>query len=97
MTDMAMAEIGEGCPLLSDIVLSHCHGVTDVGLAHLVKSCSMLETCHMAYCPGITEAGVATVVSACVNMKKIVVEKFKVSERTKRRAGSIISYLCINL
>lgn len=95
--DMAMAELGEHCPLLKEIVLSHCRQITDVGLAHLVKSCTMLESCHMVYCSGITSAGVATVVSSCPNIKKVLVEKWKVSQRTKRRAGSVISYLCVDL
>jgi F-box/leucine-rich repeat protein 2/20 len=96
---MALAELGENCALLKEIVLSHCRQITDVGLAHLVKSCtmSMLESCHMVYCSSITSAGVATVVSSCPNIKKIVVEKTKVSARTKRRAGSVISYLCVDL
>lgn len=94
---MAMAELGEGCPLLKDIVLSHCRQITNAGLSHLVRSCPMLESCHMVYCPAITSSGVATVVSGCPNMKKILVEKSKVSERTQRRAGSIISYLCVDL
>ncbi|KAL2341210.1 hypothetical protein Fmac_009150 [Flemingia macrophylla] len=95
--DMVMAELGEHCPLLKEIVLSHCRQITDVGLAHLVKSCTMLESCHMVYCSGITSSGVATVVSSCPNIKKVLVEKWKVSQRTKRRAGSIISYLCVDL
>ena len=95
--DTAMVELGEGCPLLRDIVLSHCRRITDVGLSHLVNKCTLLETCHMVYCPGITAAGVATVITSCSNMKKVLVEKWKVSPRTKRRAGSIISYLCVDL
>jgi F-box/leucine-rich repeat protein 2/20 len=94
---MALAELGENCALLKEIVLSHCRQITDVGLAHLVKSSTMLESCHMVYCSNITSAGVATVVSSCPNIKKIVVEKSKVSARTKRRAGSVISYLCVDL
>ncbi|CAL5395597.1 unnamed protein product [Camellia sinensis] len=93
--DMAMTELGEGCHLLKDIVLSHCRQITDVGLARLVSKCTLLESCHMVYCPGITSAGVATVISSCVGIKKVLVEKWKVSQRTKRRAGSIISYLCV--
>ncbi|XP_027921804.1 F-box/LRR-repeat protein 4-like isoform X3 [Vigna unguiculata] len=95
--DMAMAELGENCTLLKEIVLSHCRQITDVGLTHLVKSCTMLESCQMVYCSGITSAGVATVVSSCPNIKKVLVEKWKVSQRTKRRAGSIIAYLCVDL
>jgi F-box/leucine-rich repeat protein 2/20 len=95
---MAMTELGEGCPLLKEILLSHCHHITDVGITHLVKNCTLLESCHVDYCPGITAAGVATVVSSCPNIKKVLVEKGKeVSQRTKRRAGSVISYLCIDL
>jgi F-box/leucine-rich repeat protein 2/20 len=94
---MALAELGENCALLKEIVLSHCRQITDVRLAHLVKSSTMLESCHMVYCSNITSAGVATVVSSCPNIKKIVVEKSKVSARTKRRAGSVISYLCVDL
>lgn len=94
---MAMAELGENCSLLKEIVLSHCRQISDVGLAHLVKSCTMLESCHMVYCSSITSAGVATVVSSCPNIKKVLVEKWKVSNRTKRRAGSVISYLCVDL
>ncbi|KAM0046443.1 putative leucine-rich repeat domain superfamily [Helianthus debilis subsp. tardiflorus] len=44
LRDMALAEVGEGCPLLQDIVLSHCREITDVGLAHLVKRCKWLES-----------------------------------------------------
>ncbi|KAG2407154.1 F-box/LRR-repeat protein [Vigna angularis] len=95
--DMAMAALGENCTLLKEIVLSHCRQITDVGLTHLVKSCTMLESCQMVYCSGITSAGVATVVSSCPNIKKVLVEKWKVSQRTKRRAGSIIAYLCVDL
>ncbi|CAL5183836.1 unnamed protein product [Lathyrus oleraceus] len=95
--DMAMAELGENCPLLKEIVISHCRQITDVGLAHLVKSCTLLESCHMVYCSSITSAGVATVVSSCPNIKKVLVEKWKVSQRTERRAGSVISYLCVDL
>lgn len=97
MSDMAMGELGDGCPQLKEIILSHCHKITNVGLSYLVRKCSLLENCHMVYCPGITSEGVATVVSCCANIKKILVEKGKVSERTKRRAGSIISYLCVDL
>ncbi|CAJ1941182.1 unnamed protein product [Sphenostylis stenocarpa] len=95
--DMALAELGEHCSLLKEIVVSHCRQITDVGLTHLVKSCSMLESCQMVYCSGITSAGVATVVSSCPNIKKVLVEKWKVSQRTKRRAGSVIAYLCVDL
>ncbi|CAN0856176.1 F-box/LRR-repeat protein 4, partial [Linum grandiflorum] len=95
--DMALAEVGEGCPALKEIVISHCRQITDVGLSHLARNCSMLESCHAVYCPGVTAAGVATVVSGCRNIKKVLVEKWKVSERTKRRAASVISYLCIDL
>ncbi|URD76169.1 LRR [Musa troglodytarum] len=95
--DMALAELGHGCPLLKDIVLSHCRQITDVGLAHLVTGCSRLETCHMVYCPLVTGAGVATVVSSCANIKKVLVEKWKVSQRTLRRACSILSFLCVEL
>ena len=95
--DMAMSELGEGCPNLRDIVLSHCRQITDVGISHLVKNCTLLESCHLVYCPAITSSGVATVVSSCPNIKKLLVEKWKVSQRTKRRAGSVISYLCVDL
>ena len=94
---MALAELGEGCPLLKDIVLSHCRQITDIGLSHLVKRCQMLESCHMVYCPSVTAAGVATVVSSCPNIKKVLIEKWKVSPRTKRIAGSVLSYLCVDL
>jgi len=95
--DISLAELGEGCPLLKDIVLSHCRQITNTGLSHLVKGCTQLETCHMVYCPSITSAGVATVVSSCANIKKVLIEKWKVSERTRRRASSILSYLCVEL
>ena len=92
LRDMALAELGEGCPLLKDIVLSHCCQITDFGLSHLVKNCQMLESCHMVYCPSITAAGVATVISSCPHIKKVLVEKWKVSPRTERRSGSVLSY-----
>lgn len=94
---MSLAELGEGCPLLKDIVLSHCKQITDIGLSHLVKGCMLLETCHMVYCPSITSAGVATVISSCSSIKKVLIEKWKVSQRTRRRAPSVLSYLCVEL
>ncbi|KAK6117303.1 hypothetical protein DH2020_048948 [Rehmannia glutinosa] len=95
--DGALMELGEGCPSLKDVVISHCRQITDIGLNHLVRRCTLMESCHMVYCPGITEAGVATMVTTCTRIKKILVEKWKVSARTKRRAGSIINYLCVDL
>lgn len=92
-----MAEVGEGCPFLKYVILSHCGQITDAGVSHLVRSCPFIEACHMAYCHGITSAGVATIISGCPNIKKLQVEKSKVSQRTRRRAGSIISYLCVEL
>lgn len=92
-----MAELGDGCPMLKDIVLSHCRQITDVGLSYLVNKCTLLETCHMVYCPGISGSGVATVIASCAKIKKVLVEKGKVTPRTRRRAGSTISYLCIDL
>ncbi|KAL4205413.1 hypothetical protein AMTRI_Chr01g137170 [Amborella trichopoda] len=95
--DMALAELGEGCPLLKDIVLSHCRKISDIGLGHLVKRCTRLESCHMVYCPSVTAAGVATVVSSCLSIKKVVVEKWKVSQRTRRRAASVLADVCLEL
>lgn len=92
-----MMELSEGCPLLKDVVISHCRQITDMGLSYLSRKCTLVESCHMVYCPGITEAGVATMVATCTRLKKILVEKWKVSSRTKRRAGSIINYLCVDL
>ncbi|XP_062182549.1 F-box/LRR-repeat protein 4-like isoform X2 [Phragmites australis] len=95
--DMALAEIGEGCPKLKEIALSHCPEVTDVGLGHLIKGCLQLESCQMVYCSQITSAGVATVISSCSKMKKLLVEEWKVSQRTRRRAGPVLSFLCTGL
>lgn len=92
-----MAEIAEGCPKLKEISLSQCTKVTDVGLTHLVKGCMGLETCSMVYCPLITASGLATVVSSCSKIKKVLIEEWKVSERTRRRAGSVLTSLCSEL
>lgn len=93
----SLAEIGKGCPQLKEVVLSHCRQITDVGLSHLANGCTLLETCHMVYCPSITSSGVATIVSSCTNIKKVLIEKWKVSARTKRIAPSVLSYLCVDL
>lgn len=95
--DMALAEIGEGCPNLKEIALSHCPEVTNVGLGHLVRGCQQLESCQMVYCRQISSAGVATVISSCSKLKKLLVEEWKVSERTRRRAGSVLTFLCTGL
>ncbi|GJN05003.1 hypothetical protein PR202_ga22596 [Eleusine coracana subsp. coracana] len=95
--DMALAEIGEGCPKLKEIALSHCPEVTNVGLGHLVRGCQQLESCQMVYCRQISSAGVATIVSSCSKLKKLLVEEWKVSERTRRRAGSVLTFLCTGL
>ncbi|MCE2055970.1 hypothetical protein HAX54_043829 [Datura stramonium] len=88
--DIAMMELGEGCPLLRDIVLSHCRQITDVGLSYLAKNCTLLETCHMVYCPGITAAGVATVITSCINIKKVLVEKWKLQWKAARLKKTIV-------
>lgn len=95
--DMALAELGEGCPELRDIIMSHCPKITDVGLTHLVKGCALLQSLQIVYCPSITSAGVATIVSGCAAIKKVLVEKWKVSARTKRKAASVLSFLCVEL
>jgi F-box and leucine-rich repeat protein 2/20 len=94
---MALAEIGEGCPKLKDIALSHCPEVTNVGLGHLVRGCQQLESCQMVYCRQISSSGVATVISSCSKLKKLLVEEWKVSERTRRRGGSVLTFLCTGL
>jgi F-box/leucine-rich repeat protein 2/20 len=94
---MALAEIGEGCSQLKDIALSHCPEVTDVGLGHLVRGCLPLQSCQMVYCRRVSSTGIATIVSGCPKLKKLLVEEWKVSERTRRRAGSVLSFLCTGL
>ena len=95
--DIALAEIGEGCPKLKEIALSHCPEVTDVGLGHLVRGCQQVESCQMVYCRHITSAGVANIISCCSRLKKLLVEEWKVSERSRRRAGPVLSFLCTGL
>jgi len=51
----------------------------------------------MVYCRHITSAGVATIISGCSRLKKLLVEEWKVSERTRRRAGPVLSFLCTGL
>ena len=97
ISDIALAEIGDGCPKLKEIALSHCPEVTNVGLDHLVRGCLQLESCQMVYCRRITSSGVATIVSGCTRLKKLLVEEWKVSERTRRRAGPVLSFLCTGL
>ncbi|MQL72443.1 hypothetical protein Taro_004744 [Colocasia esculenta] len=97
LSDMALEEVGQSCPLLKDIVLSHCPQVTDTGLAHLANGCAQLQSCQMVYCPHITSAGVATVVSVCTSIKKVLIEKWKVSQRTRRKGASVLSFLCVDL
>ena len=58
ISDIALAEIGDGCPKLKEIALSHCPEVTNVGLEHLVRGCLQLESCQMVYCRRITSSGV---------------------------------------
>ncbi|KAJ0092895.1 hypothetical protein Patl1_25504 [Pistacia atlantica] len=86
--NVSMAEIGEGCPLLKNLVLRRCAQITDAGLGQLVRNCTGLESCYLVRCPRITAVGVASVVTCCANIRKIMVESGKVSERTKRRAAS---------
>lgn len=95
--DRALAEIGDNCPKLKEIALSHCPEVTNVGLDHLVRGCQQLESCQMVYCRRITSSGVATMVSGCSKLKKLLVEEWKVSERTRRRAGPVLSFLWTGL
>jgi F-box/leucine-rich repeat protein 2/20 len=97
ISDIALAEIGDGCPKLKEIALSHCPEVTNVGLEHLVRGCLQLESCQMVYCRRISSSGVATIVSGCTRLKKLLVEEWKVSERTRRRAGPVLSFLCTGL
>jgi F-box and leucine-rich repeat protein 2/20 len=92
-----MAELAEGCPKLKEISLSQCTKITDVGLTHLVKGCMNLETCNMVYCPLITTSGLATLISSCAKIKKVLIEDWKVSDRTRRRAGSVLTSLCCEL
>jgi hypothetical protein len=95
--DTGLAALGKGCPLLKEVMLSHCRRITDVGLSQLVKNCKTLESCHMVYCPCITSVGVATVCAGCNSLKKVLVEKWKVTDRTRRRHSTILTELCMDL
>jgi F-box/leucine-rich repeat protein 2/20 len=95
--DMGLVALGKGCPLLKEVVLSHCRRITDVGLSLLVNKCKKLESCHMVYCPGVTAVGVATVITSCNALKKVLVEKWKVTPRTRRRASAILMEFCMDL
>ena len=95
--DMTLAELANGCPELMNLIISHCPNITDAGLGYLVKGCTRLQSLQIVYCPGITSAGVATVISGCTSIKKVLVEKRKVSPRTHRQADSVLSFLHVDL
>ena len=95
--DIGLAALGKGCPLLKEVILSHCRKITDVGLGQLVTNCKTLESCHMVYCPCITSVGVATVCAGCNSLKKVLVEKWKITDRTRRRHATILTELCMDL
>ncbi|KAL2530506.1 Valyl-tRNA synthetase [Forsythia ovata] len=45
MGNRAMAAVGEGCPLLTNLVMSDCPQITDVGLDYIAKRCTLMESC----------------------------------------------------
>ncbi|KAL1548521.1 hypothetical protein AAHA92_16741 [Salvia divinorum] len=95
--DAGIIAIARRSPDLNSLDISVLQNMGYNSIYDGTRKCTLLESCHMVYCPGITEAGVATIVATCTRLKNILVEKWKVNSRTKRRAGSIISYLCVDL
>lgn len=95
--DLGLAAMGNGCPQLKEIVLSHCRKITDAGLSFLVSRCTKLESCQMVYCPAVTSVGVATVVAGCIHIKQVLVERWKVTARTRRRAAPVLTELGMDL
>lgn len=95
--DIGLGALANGCTQLREVVLSHCRKISDTGLGFLANSCTGLEVCHMVYCPSVTQVGVATVVAGCPGIKKVLVEKWKVTARTRRRAAAVLTELSMDL
>ncbi|KAL2969709.1 hypothetical protein AAZX31_15G096500 [Glycine max] len=94
--DAGLLQVGQGCKFLQALHLVDCSNIGNEAMCGIAIGCRnlkklyirrcykiMLESCHMVYCYGRTSVGVTTV--------------WKVSQRTKRQAGTVISYLCVNL
>uniref|UniRef100_A0A3Q7GT79 Uncharacterized protein n=1 Tax=Solanum lycopersicum TaxID=4081 RepID=A0A3Q7GT79_SOLLC len=67
--DMALVELGEGCPLIMDTY---------------VNKCTLSEICYTVYFPDVNATGIAMVIANCTNINKFLVEKWKVSPRTQK-------------
>ncbi|KAK6913854.1 Leucine-rich repeat, partial [Dillenia turbinata] len=94
----ALLEVGRGCKFLQALYLVDCSNIGDDAICGTARGCRNLKRLHVRRCYEIgNKAGVATVISGCANIKKVLVEKWKVSERTKGRAGAILTNLSVDL
>ncbi|KAJ9537248.1 hypothetical protein OSB04_029981 [Centaurea solstitialis] len=95
--DEGLEEIGKGFPLLKDAIVSYCSKITDVGLAHFVGSCKVLENLQVVHCLAVTANGFDEIISCGKHLKKVLIEKSKVSDQTEKQAASVITFLSDSL
>ncbi|KHN33088.1 F-box/LRR-repeat protein 4 [Glycine soja] len=94
----------KGCPHLKVLKLQ-CINLTDDVLKVVGARCLSLELLALYSFQRFTDKGLCAIGNGCKKLKNLtlsdcyflLVEKWKVSQRTKRQAGTVISYLCVNL
>jgi hypothetical protein len=71
LTDAAIVELAQGCPLLSALTLLEV-GVTDVGIAALAKQCDRLEFLQIRSCERVTTDVVCVLAEYCKKLKRLM-------------------------
>jgi hypothetical protein len=70
LTDAAIVELAQGCPLLSALTLMEV-GVTDVAIAALAKQCDRLEFLQIRSCERVTTDVVCVQAEYCKKLKRL--------------------------
>ena len=74
VTNVAVAAVACGCPMLQMINLAYCTEVTDDALISLSK-CSMLNTLEIRGCPQVSSAGLSAIAVGCRKIVKLDIKK----------------------
>ncbi|CAA6654331.1 unnamed protein product [Spirodela intermedia] len=86
--DREMAALARA-PLLRELNVTKCLGVTDVGLARVAVGCSKLERLDLKWCLEISDIGIDLLVKKCRALKDLDISYLKVTNASLQSISSL--------
>eukprot|EP00249_Psilotum_nudum_P016755 c25973_g1_i1 orf=445-1950(+) len=86
LSDNELVAMLASCQNLLQLKLCRCHRLTDKAMYFISQRSSMLESIEVTNCYEITSLGICSLLSGCPSLRKVGVEKSKITNATKRLA-----------